>query len=977
MKTQFFQIVGFFAFVITVVPVQADEVRDETSRVLRINVPKLAGGEHDVQFVLFSREGSFHHGYALTPTRDNLPHRVDVTPAPPIQFVTKAGKPIDVKEGAIGYYSYKNKHFLKYREQFNKGEIRVAHPGAPNPLKYAGGKLSGAVDVLLLTPDESNTPGRNAHNLVYRVVLNGRGKGDQATGSFEAWTYEKADNDYGVENERVKGEFTAYWDGNYWKAEKGTEYARGKDWPQARGPYLSGAAIDTASHIVNNLHDARLLWVAEDAIGSGRSGAVQRGDFQMYPATWTTLNYGGFSGPAVADGRVYLSLLEADLKEIAKDNRYKEDIYVQVGADPRVRAEHYGMLRDATICFDAQTGKKLWHYRSDQTFGNVPSSKAGRAGTCCVFGGRVYSRGSGGLYAFDAKSGKLLWHKFGSDESVKFTTHGGSWSQDRSPVMIGGTLIIDSDESLVGIDPKTGNVKWRVPNAIGQNAVPAKVEISGKTCIVSASRLYEPSEKDRKRGAIPSPERLLVIEPGSGKIVWEGKTLGTMPGTLCVWDDIAIGNGVRNLGDKDKAADHYRAAGVSLAKSRAKKLWQNDSVHYQQSRCTAVAKDGFAYLDSRLTGLTALDMKNGKILGRHPHIYHMSQGSHNWTWHIATNDRVLTSGVLMFSDAESGFELLPGRLSLDLASGYTCPIKPAIADGRLFARLADRLVCYDLRRKKGFQASAIRIECEDAVAGQAAESDSDVTVRVRLVGGGVDEAGAKWPKVTGPQRDEAAGWVGSWTSASAWRATDGAGLNVSADALAGETTLRLGWHKERWALDLKRDGDKFEGTYTRSVPTLSKPIGVKGAIDGKYAAGDGGIRRFDIYLLQAGDNKGLTRGEAKQGVCIVLRCRGDDILNAWGYAGRINIVAHEVDPSGLKVEGNRVTGEATVLFHDDQYYSLNFEQGTAVAATYTIDCRAKGDKTTGSHAGTIGVAWSRSGPASGVLHPELTSGHKR
>jgi hypothetical protein len=214
MKTQFCQVVGFFTVIFAVVLVQAGEVRDEESRVLRINVPKLAGGEHDVQFVLFSREGSFHHGYALTPSRDNLPHRVDVTPAPPIQFVNKGGKPIDVEEGAIGYYSYKNKHFLKYREQFNKGEIRVAHPNAPKPLKYVGGKLSGAVDVLLLTPDESNTPGRNGHNLVYRVVLNGRGKGGQVTGSFEAWTYEEADNDYGAENERVKGEFTAHWDGD-------------------------------------------------------------------------------------------------------------------------------------------------------------------------------------------------------------------------------------------------------------------------------------------------------------------------------------------------------------------------------------------------------------------------------------------------------------------------------------------------------------------------------------------------------------------------------------------------------------------------------------------------------------------------------------------------------------------------------------------------------------------------------------------
>jgi hypothetical protein len=65
------------------------------------------------------------------------------------------------------------------------------------------------------------------------------------------------------------------------------------------------------------------------------------------------------------------------------------------------------------------------------------------------------------------------------------------------------------------------------------------------------------------------------------------------------------------------------------------------------------------------------------------------------------------------------------------------------------------------------------------------------------------------------------------------------------------------------------------------------------------------------------------------------------------------------------------------LEQQQQYYSLNFEQGKAVAATYAIDCRARGDKTTGSHTGTIGARWSHSGSASGVLHPELTPVHKR
>jgi len=85
------------------------------------------------------------------------------------------------------------------------------------------------------------------------------------------------------------------------------------------------------------------------------------------------------------------------------------------------------------------------------------------------------------------------------------------------------------------------------------------------------------------------------------------------------------------------------------------------------------------------------------VVGRHEHIYEITGGDHNWTWHVATNGRIITSGLLMFTDAAGGFERLPGRLSLPVVSGYMCPVKPAVADGRLILRTLDKVVCYDLR----------------------------------------------------------------------------------------------------------------------------------------------------------------------------------------------------------------------------------------------------------------------------------------
>jgi hypothetical protein len=56
---------------------------------------------------------------------------------------------------------------------------------------------------------------------------------------------------------------------------------------------------------------------------------------------------------------------------------------------------------------------------------------------------------------------------------------------------------------------------------------------------------------------------------------------------------------------------------------------------------------------------------------------------------------------------------MPGRLSLDLVSGYMCPVKPAIADGRLFGRTLDKLVCYDLRKPKRPRVDTISIQFDD------------------------------------------------------------------------------------------------------------------------------------------------------------------------------------------------------------------------------------------------------------------------
>ena len=73
------------------------------SDVCRFTLPEAVEGGWDIEVILFHRDGAFHHGYALVPGRDNVPHRVDVTPSRPIQWQKADGTLLDVPQKMRGY----------------------------------------------------------------------------------------------------------------------------------------------------------------------------------------------------------------------------------------------------------------------------------------------------------------------------------------------------------------------------------------------------------------------------------------------------------------------------------------------------------------------------------------------------------------------------------------------------------------------------------------------------------------------------------------------------------------------------------------------------------------------------------------------------------------------------------------------------------------------------------------------------------
>ena len=111
-------------------------------------------------------------------------------------------------------------------------------------------------------------------------------------------------------------------------------------------------------------------------------------------ALWRRPVHGGFAGPAVAGGKVFVT----DYQRSAGDDK----------PAPTKRNELQG--RERILCLDARTGAEVWKHEYDCPY--TISYPAGPRCTPTVEDGRVFALGAmGDLLCIDAKTGRVIWSK--------------------------------------------------------------------------------------------------------------------------------------------------------------------------------------------------------------------------------------------------------------------------------------------------------------------------------------------------------------------------------------------------------------------------------------------------------------------------------------------------------------------------------------------------------------------------------------
>lgn len=216
------------------------------------------------------------------------------------------------------------------------------------------------------------------------------------------------------------------------------------------------------------------------------SGIVDKFPAGGPPVLWRTPIAGGYAGPAVAQGRVFIT------DYVTADN---------VKVDNFERAEFSGMER--VLCLSEDSGEVLWKHEYPVRY--TVSYPAGPRCTPCVEEDRVYTLGAEGhLFCFHVADGRILWQK---DLKETYQTKAALWGYSAHPLIDGDRLLTlagGEGSHIVALDKLTGAEIWRASDSPETGySPPTIIEYAGVRQLI-----------------LLQPNAVVSLDADSGKQLW-------------------------------------------------------------------------------------------------------------------------------------------------------------------------------------------------------------------------------------------------------------------------------------------------------------------------------------------------------------------------------------------------------------------------------------------------------------------------
>ena len=385
-------------------------------------------------------------------------------------------------------------------------------------------------------------------------------------------------------------------------------------------------------------------WQGPDRTAKSReTGLLTEWPRKGPPLAWKARNLGGgYSTPSVASGRVFGMSFRGD--------------------DEVVWALEEG------------SGQELWHTRIAKANRNVGYPEGPRS-TPTVDGDVLYAVGlRGDVVCLGIEDGSERWRK---NLPKDFNGHMMSgWGYSESPLVDGDKLIVTPggrDATLVALNKKTGDLLWKAQVPGGDGAAYSSV--------IKAQLASQPEYVQFLGGGV------VGIAAEDGKYLWRYNhpSNGTANCSTPIAED-----------DWVFAASSYGAGGGLVhivhqgSETKDEEVYFNK--HMKNHHGGMVLVDGYLY-GSDEGALTCLDFKTGKVMwaDRGPgkgsiayadgHLYYRNEG-----------------GAIVLAEANPKEYVERGRFDQPNRSSQNAWPHPVIANGKLYIRDQDVLLCYDVKQ---------------------------------------------------------------------------------------------------------------------------------------------------------------------------------------------------------------------------------------------------------------------------------------
>ena len=232
-------------------------------------------------------------------------------------------------------------------------------------------------------------------------------------------------------------------------------HAHAEDWPEWRGAGRAGVWRETG--IVEKFPDGGLTF------------------------RWRVPIQGGYAGPSVADGRVFVTDFTPTNSPAGSER---------------------------ALCLEEKTGKLLWEQKWDADYRPLqPTYAGGPRATPTVDGDRVYVLGAvGALACLDVKTGAVKWRK---DYQKEYETHVPVWGMAGAPIVDGPRLLClvggRGDAEVVAFDKLTGAELWRALPSGGEPGYnqPILIDAGGTRQLI-----------------VWTPREVAALDPATGQVHW-------------------------------------------------------------------------------------------------------------------------------------------------------------------------------------------------------------------------------------------------------------------------------------------------------------------------------------------------------------------------------------------------------------------------------------------------------------------------